>query len=114
MATFSKTMLNQAVSGTPILIAATATPGTSIHLPAVAGEIHEVWMWATNVHTAAVVLTVEFGGATSGFVQKVTIPAAEGLFSIVPGIPILSGVTVKAFAATANVVNVWGFVNKIV
>ena len=113
MSVYSKQMLNQAVSGTPVLIAATSTPGTSIHLPAIAGVIDETWLWATNVHTAAVVLTIEWGGTTSGFVQKVTIPAAEGLFQIVPGIPILSGVTVKAFAATANVINIWGFVNRI-
>jgi hypothetical protein len=35
------------------------------------------------------------------------------LVLIAPGIPLQNGLVIKAFAATANVINIFGYVNRI-
>jgi hypothetical protein len=65
-----------------------------------------------------VVLTVQFGGtATPDDDIKLTIPAASGLTLVVPGL-VLTGTgsaanTIYAYAGTANVVTISGYVNRI-
>jgi len=118
MATFSKTILSGSTDGQGIKVVATATAGTTIHTcSTTATDLEEIWLYAFNSHTADVVLTIEFGGATAPDQNiVVTVPFKEGLFLVVPGL-ILKGnatpLTVKAFAATANVITISGFVNKI-
>lgn len=51
-------------------------------------------------------------GAPDGNIE-VTIPGESGLFLVVPGLLLTNSLVVKAFAATANVVCVHGFVNRI-
>ncbi len=113
MATYTKETFSESATGTPILIAATATAGTLIHQSAADSDIHEVWMWAANQHTSPLVLTVEFGGATAAYKIIVTIPAQEGLFQVIPGFPVVGAVAIRAFAGTTNLINVHGFVNTI-
>jgi hypothetical protein len=115
MATYTKTLLSGSTNGRPIKVAATATPGTTIHT-AVSGtsSIDEVWLWAQNTDTTDRKLTIEFGGTTSpDDLFEVTIPAESGLMSVVPGLPLNNGLVVKAFAASANVVTLSGYVNRI-
>lgn len=117
MATITKSALSGSTSGRGIVIAATATEGTLIHT-AVAGEsagvYDEIWLYAQNIHSANVVLTVEFGGTTAvGDTIKATIAFQAGLVPIVPGFPLQNGCVVRAFAGAANVIEVFGFVNKI-
>lgn len=113
MATFTKIPFSGSTNGEPVLVAATSSPGTTINAQAAGSEIYEVWAWAANQHTSPVLLTIEWGGTTAAYVQKVTIPAQEGLFQIMPGIPCIGSMTFKAFAGTTNVINIWGFINKI-
>ncbi len=114
MATFTKIPFSESTAGEPILIAATATAGTKIHQAAAGSEIYELWAWAHNNHTVPVTLTIEFGGTTAKYKIIVTIPAQEGLFSIIPGLPVIGNVQFAAFAGVTNVINVAGFCNKIV
>jgi hypothetical protein len=114
MATFKKRKLSGSTDGKGILVVQTATAGDTIHTAiagTTAGTFDEVWIWASNVHTADVLLTLEWGGASAPDPMKVTVPFRSGLFLIAPGLILQNGAVVKAFAATANVISIYGFVN---
>jgi hypothetical protein len=118
MAQVAKRKLSSSTSGRNIKVAATATPGTAVHTATTSttdGTYDEVWLWAYNSDTVPRALTIEFGGTTSpDDLIKVTLPAASGgLVTIVPGMVLQNGLTIRAFAAAANVVVVNGYVNAI-
>jgi len=111
----SKEFLSGSTNGRGIKVAATSTPGTTLHT-APAGETtkDEVYLYAQNNHSAAVLLTIEYGGTTSpDDLIKKTIPAADGLWLVIPAIVINNGLAIKAFAGAANVVVIFGHVNRI-
>lgn len=119
MATFSKQLLSGSTNGRPIKVVATASTGTTIHATGTSASIlDEVWLYAYNSHTSAVVLTIQFGGtSTPDDDIKISIPSQSGLTLIVPGL-ILRGTgsaatTVAAYAETANVITLSGYVNRI-
>ena len=118
MATFTKNHLSGSSDGS-IKVVQTATAGTTIHTgPTNTAHFHEVWLYAVNSSASTVKLTIEWGEATApdGNIEF-TVPAESGLYLLVPGLPLQGNATalvVKAFAATANVVIVHGFVNEIV
>ena len=113
MATFSKVVFSGGTSGADILVAATATAGTLIHT-ANATALDEIWLFAQNNTTADVVLTIEFGGVSSPKDLVIqTIPTKSGLVNVIPGIPLTGSLVVRAFAGTASVISVAGFVNRI-
>lgn len=115
MATYSKIALSGSTNGKQIKVAATATPGTTIHT-AVTGTTNfdEIWLWAVNSDTTNRKLIIEFGGTTSpDDLIEVTIPAESGLVLVVPGLILQNDLVVKAFAASANLVMVSGYVNRI-
>ena len=117
MATAVKRKLSGSTDGKAIKVAQTATPGDTIHTAVAgttAGTYDEIWLWAFNSHTANVVLTIEFGGADAPDQNIiVTIPYKAGLVPVVPGLILQNEATVKAFAATTNVITITGFVNSI-
>jgi len=117
MATAVKRKLSGSTDGKPIKVVQTVTAGTTIHTAVAgttAGTFDEIWLWAYNGHTGAVALTLEFGGADVPDQNiVVTIPAKSGLVPIVPGLILQNGMVVKAFAGTANVCTLSGFVNAI-
>ena len=121
MATFTKLALQPAGTtgdGLGILVAATATAGTAIHTAsATATTIDELWLYAYNNDTASVVLTIEFGGVTAPKdVIKSTITSQSGLGLICAGLVVQGNATakvVRAFAATANKISIFGYVNRI-
>lgn len=115
MAAFTKQKLSGSTDGKQIKIAAVATPGTPIHT-AVAGvtDYDEIWLWVTNNHTATVNLIIEWGGVASpDDLIQMSIPSKSGLYLVIPGWVLQNGQSVKAFAGTANVLCVNGFVNHI-
>ena len=111
--TFTKVILSGSTSGKQIKVAATATAGTTIHT-AHATSLDEIWLWAVNSSTTAVKLTVEWGEATApdGNIE-VTVPGESGYLMVVPGLILTGSLVVKAFAGTANVLLVNGYVNRI-
>lgn len=119
MATFSKLHLSGSTDGQPILVAATASAGTAVHTTGVSSSvIDEVWLYAHNTSSSAVVLTVEYGGTTNPDNRIIlNIPAQAGLTLIIPGLTLSgdgsSGRIVQAFAATTNVITVSGYVNRV-
>jgi len=118
MATFSKLTLSGSTDGRPVKVAATATPGTTIHTgSATATTYDEVWLYAQNTDTTDRKLTIEFGGTTSpDDLIEFTVKAENGLYLVVPGL-VLKGngtpLVIRAFAATANVLTISGYVNRI-
>jgi len=115
MSTFSKQLLSGSTNGKMIKVVATATLGTTIHT-AVSGtsSMDEIWLYAVNSDTTNRKLTIEYGGATSpDCLIEITVPAESGLMLIVPGLLLNNGLVVTAFCATANVVMLGGFVNRI-
>lgn len=119
MATFSKELLSGSTGGRMIKVAATSSTGTTIHATGTSSTItDEIWLYAVNSDTTDRKLTIEYGGTTSpDDLIEFTVPAESGLFLIVPGL-ILRGTgsaarNVTAFAASANVVNIAGYVNRI-
>jgi hypothetical protein len=116
MATYSKQLLSGSTNGRGIKVAATATAGTLIHT-AIAGTSSEdeIWLYAHNTSSAAVKLTLEWGGVTAPDDHiEINIGAeGTGLILVAPGILLQNGLVVRAFAGTANVLNIFGYVNRI-
>ena len=118
MATFTKKILSGSTDGKSIKVAATATAGTTIHTgSATVTTPDEVWIYAVNSSASSVKLTIEWGEATApdGNIEVTVLPEA-GLVTVIPGLLIKGNATplvVKAFAGTANVICINGFVNQI-
>ena len=118
MATFSKQILSGSTDGKQIKVAATATAGTTIHTgSSTATTFDEVWLYAVNTSATDVKLTIEWGGVSSPDDHiEYTVKAENGLYLIVSGLILKGNATplvVRAFAATANVICVSGYVNRI-
>jgi len=119
MATYTKVLLSGSTQGKPIKVVATTTTGTTIHSTGTSASIiDEIWLYAFNSSTGPVSLTVEYGGVTAPDQNIViSIPPTSGLTLVVPGL-ILTGTgaaanNVTAFAGTANVITISGYVNRI-
>lgn len=119
MATFTKVKLSGSTDGKAIKVAATSSPGTTIHATGTSASIiDEIWLYAYNSSSAAQLLTIQFGGTTAVDNDiKIIIPSQSGLTLIIPGL-MLTGTgsaanTVLAYAATTNVVTISGYVNRI-
>ena len=115
MATIDKVKLSGSTNGRNIKVVATATPGTLIHTATnVVSTLDEIWLWAVNSDTSDRKLTIELGGTTApDDLIEFTVPLEDGMFLIVPGLILDGGVVVRAFCATANVVMINGYVNRI-
>lgn len=113
MATYTKLKLSGSTDGRLKKVVQTASPGDTIHT-AHAADLDEIWLYAVNSDTVDRKLTIEFGGTTApDDLIEVTIPPESGLLLIIPGLLLTNSSVLKAFCATANVVMVGGFVNRI-
>lgn len=114
MSTIDKVILSGSTQGQPIAVAATGTPGTTIHTTGTSATIiDEIWLYATNNDAVVRNLTIEYG---SGNIQ-LAIPPRSGLSLVLTGLVLRgdgsTGVTVAAFASVANQINIVGYVNRI-
>jgi len=118
MATYTRLLLSGAgAGGIPIIVVATATPGTLIHT-AVAGtaSFDEVYLWVSNVTASDATLTIEWGSVVDpgGLMTKaVVVPANSPPTQISFGVPVNGTVIVRAFSGTASALNITGFINRI-
>ena len=122
MATFTKLALQPAGTtgdGLGITVVATATAGTAIHTASsTAATIDELWLYANNIHSSTVKLTIEFGGVsvTKDLIEFTVPVTGSGLYLVCPGLLIQGNATakvVRAFAATASKIELFGYVNRI-
>ena len=114
MATFSKLKLSGSTDGKAVKVAATATAGTTIHT-AHSTSLDEIWLYAHNSSASTVKLTLEWGEATApdGNIEINIGAEGTGLVLVSPGLLLTNSLVVKAFAGTANVVTLTGYVNRI-
>ena len=116
MATYSKKLLSGSTNGKQIKVATTATTGTLIHT-AISGTsvFDEVWIYAVNSDiTISHKLTIQWGETTSPDSNvEITVSPESGYVLVIPGLLLQNGLSVRAFADTANVVLVNGYINRI-
>lgn len=117
MAEFTKRKLSGSVDGCGISVSSVSGGGTSgtIH-QGVAGtsDIDEVWLYAVNRGTSTVVnLTLEWGTSGTAGNIKAALVGGDGLMLVAPGLLIQNSLPITAFAETANVITVHGYVNRI-
>ena len=111
-----KRKLSGSTDGIGISITQTATAGNTIHTAVAwttAGTYDEIWLRATNNHTAAVNLTIEYGNATATNNINMSIPSKTWLYLVCPWLILQNWGTVKAFAWTTAVITIDWFVNSI-
>lgn len=115
----SRIALSASTQGKGIKLAATATPGTTLHTTGNSVAILDtIWLYCVNSDTSSRKLTIEFGGVTSpDDTIEVTVPAESGLMLVIPGLLLTgtggAGNIVRGFAATANVLTVFGYVDRV-
>lgn len=112
-----KIKLSGSTDGRGIKVAATSSPGTTIHTSVsgtTAGTFDEIFLFAYNGDTVTRNLTVQFGGTTSPDDDVYqSIPSKQGLTLVIPGLILQNGSIVKAYADAANVIVIQGYVNQI-
>lgn len=118
MATFTKQRLSGSTDGMAIKVTGTNSASAVTVDTAVAsttvGTFDEIWIYANNTSTSAVKLTLEWGTATAADGNiELTIAAEAGLVLVVPGLILQNSRVVKAFAGTADVILLTGYVNAI-
>lgn len=101
-------------NGRGVAVAATSTPGTTIHTATSAG-FEEIYAWAVNRTAAAVTLTIEFGGTSNSdhLVESYSIPAYSAPIPIAVGQRLGGGLAFAAFCSSANAINIFGYPDKV-
>lgn len=113
-AKFEKLLLSASVDGLQILVSSIASPGTLIHTAINSLTIFdEVYLYATNNHTASANLMLLWGGTASKDYKQMAIDSKKGDFLIVPGHIIRNAKEIRAFSDVANVISISGWVNRI-
>lgn len=118
MATFTKKKLSGSTDGMAIKVTGTSTAATVTVHTAVAGTtagvFDEIWLYANNTSATTVKLTIEWGTATAADGNiEMNIAGESGLVLVVPGLILQNAKVVKAFAGTADVILLSGYVNAI-
>lgn len=113
MSTMSTLPLSGSTNGRPIKVAATATPGTLIHT-AHATSQDRVFLTVTNTTTSDVAVTIEKGGVTDpdDLVVEAYLVPGGGFPWELPPMQITGSLVIRAFAGSANVLLIDGFVNR--
>jgi hypothetical protein len=118
VATFTKNKLSGSTDGMAIKLTGNTSGGAvTVHTSVAgttAGVFDEIWIYANNTSTSAVKLTIEWGTATAadGNIEQ-TIAGEAGLVLVISGLILQNSKIVKAFAGTADVILLTGYVNSI-
>lgn len=122
MATFSKLKLSGSTDGRGIKVTGnTIAALTTIHTTPSANTsvTDEVWLYAVNSSATTVKLTVLWGGSSDpDDTIEISVAGESGLVLLIPGLMLQSNTSpntrsVTAFANTASVINIHGYVNRI-
>ena len=113
--TIARIPLSGSTHGGSIKVAATSSPGTTIHTATSSTtDCDVVTLYAYNSSASAVTLTLQWSGTTSVDDDiKLSIPSLSGLTLVVPDLVIRNALVVKAYAGTTNVITIHGFVNRV-
>ncbi len=113
--TYTTQSLSESTNGEPIIVSGTTTAAAVLVHTAVnaAGDFDEVELFANNTSDASVDITIEVAGTAQTNLITRTIPAKTTKL-VLEGVFLDGGMTVKAFASTVDVVNVYGKVGRTV
>ena len=114
--TLSSTLLSASTDGRPIAVAATSSPGTTIHTATadVGSERDQIDIYASNIDSVSRTLTLQWGGTTTADqIGPITLAANSGDVLIVVNKPLQNNLIIKAYASAANIVNVTGNVRRL-
>lgn len=111
----SKLKLSGSTDGKGIKVTGTSTAATVTVHTAHATSLDEITIYAYNDDASAVILTIEWGAATDpDNVIQMSIPGGSlGPVLVIPSWLLTNSLVVKAFAGTANVIVLYGSVNRI-
>lgn len=101
-------ILSGSTNGRPILVSASASPGTTLHTgTSTAGEVDKLYMWASNKSASPVTLKIQWGGTASSDEDWIFIPPEDKTI-ICDGALIKGGLIVRAYATSANQIEITG------
>ena len=113
MSTYSKLKLSGSTDGKGIDVAATAiASGTTIHT-AHATSLDLITLFCANEDSQARTLIIGWGGTSDPDLFRLSIPAQSGLVLVTADLLLTNSLVVKAACATANVLQLYGYVNRI-
>lgn len=120
MSTYTKVPLSPGGvvgSGAGIAVVATSSPGTLIHTVSATAVVEEVWLYAVNYDTTDRKLTIQYAGTTANTNDiEFTVKAENGLYLVIPGLvlkPNIGTGEIRAHAATATSIVLYGYINRI-
>jgi hypothetical protein len=107
-------VLSGSTNGRPIAVAATSSPGTTIHTAtSTSGDRDHITLWATNIDTVDRTVTLQVGGtSTSDQIGPITLAANSGPVLVMDRWHLQGGLLLRAFASATNIVNVTGRVAR--
>ena len=108
-------VLSGSTDGRPIAVAATSSPGTTIHTAtSTSTERDYIDIYAANVDGSARTLTLQWGGtSTADQIGPVSLAANSGDTLIVVNKPLQNSLVVKAYGDSASKVNITGNVRRV-
>lgn len=113
MSTYSKEKLSGSTDGKGIDVAATSIgSGTTIHT-AHATAFDLITLFATNEDSVARTLILGWGGTADPDLFRLSLPAQSGLILVTADMLLTNSLVVKAACATANVLQLYGYVNRV-
>lgn len=116
MNTFEKLTLSGSSNGAPIQVTGTAA-GSSVIVHTATSQVDEtdeVWLYANSIGTGnAVTLTIYVGTDSAANRIQVGVPSKQGLIYVIPGLVYKGGLVLRAYAGSANEINLHGWVNRI-
>ena len=101
--------LSESTDGKLIKVTATASAGTLVHTTT-SGKFEKLWVMASNEHTSAVTVTIEWGGTTADDRFAFSLDPTDGPQELASGW-VLGGtgtLDVRVYASVTNVVYVLG------
>ena len=114
MATYSRTIFSGSTNGRPVALSLN-TNTTTLHTTGTSTTAYsEVYLWANNVLTTAINMTLQFGTTTADRVcNDLSIPANSPPIPILTGQNINGSVSLSGYASSANGIVVQGYINLI-
>lgn len=113
---YTREPLSGSTHGRGIKVTGTTTGGSvTVHTgQASTSLVDVVTLYAANDDSVTRMLTIEWGGTTDpdDLIQLDIPPKGAGLIPVVIDLVIRNSLAVKAFAETANVITIFGFINQ--
>lgn len=110
----TKKLLSGSTGGKPIKVTGTSSgAAVTVHTPVAGTDTFDaIWLYANNTSTGSVELTIEWGASSDANIIM-SVAAKSGLVLVSPGIYIQDSFPIKAYAGSANVIFLTGYVNRL-